>query len=48
MSELVFKFDASPRIMVESLILAAVLGLFGGLLPAVRAARVSPLVAVRA
>jgi putative ABC transport system permease protein len=48
MSELVFKFDASPRIIVESLILAAVLGLFGGLLPAVRAARVSPLLAVRA
>jgi putative ABC transport system permease protein len=46
-SEIVFGFEPTPRILVSSLVLAAVMGLFGGFLPAIRAARVSPVEAMR-
>ena len=46
-SEIVFKFTASPGILVGSLIAGAVTGLLGGLFPAIRAARMSPISAMR-
>lgn len=46
-SEIVFGFEPTPGIVLGSLILAALMGLFGGFLPAVRAARVSPIEAMR-
>lgn len=46
-SEIVFGFEPTPGIIIGSLILAAVMGLFGGFLPAIRAARVSPIEAMR-
>lgn len=46
-SEIVFGFEPTPLILVAALLLSAVMGLFGGLLPAVRAARVSPASAMR-
>jgi putative ABC transport system permease protein len=47
-SEIVFTFEPTPEILVRSLVLAAVMGLIGGFLPAIRAARVSPVEAMRA
>jgi putative ABC transport system permease protein len=46
-SEMVFSFDPTPRVMTTALVFACGMGLFGGLLPAVRAARTSPLQAIR-
>ncbi len=46
-SEIVITFVATPSIMVSSLIFSAVMGLIGGLVPAIRAARVSPVEAMR-
>jgi putative ABC transport system permease protein len=46
-SEVAFSFEPTPRIMITAVIVAAVMGLFGGFLPAVRAARVSPVEAMR-
>lgn len=46
-SEMVFSFSATPRIVLSSIVFACVMGLFGGLFPAVRAARMSPLKAIR-
>jgi putative ABC transport system permease protein len=46
-SEIVFSFDATPRVILTALAFACGMGLFGGLLPAVRAARTSPLKAIR-
>src|SRR5882672_9088551 len=46
-SEIVFSFDPTPRVLTTALIFAGGMGLFGGLLPAVRAARTSPLKAIR-
>ncbi|HEX2568569.1 MAG TPA: ABC transporter permease, partial [Polyangia bacterium] len=46
-SEMVFTFEPHPRIVLSALINAAMMGLFGGFLPAVRAARVSPVRAMR-
>ncbi len=46
-SELVFSFEPSPAIVVQSVIFAGVMGVFGGFLPALRAARVSPVAAMR-
>ncbi len=46
-SEIVFGFEPTPEIIVSALVLSAVMGLFGGFLPAVRAARVSPVEAMR-
>src|SRR5262249_8017229 len=38
-SEIVFSFDATPTILLSSLLFSLVMGLVGGLFPAVRAAR---------
>jgi putative ABC transport system permease protein len=47
-SEIVFSFDATPGIIIGSLVFATVMGVLGGLLPAIKAARVSPIDAMRA
>jgi putative ABC transport system permease protein len=46
-SEITFTFEPTPQIMVTSLIVAIVMGLFGGLFPAVRAARMNLVQAIR-
>jgi putative ABC transport system permease protein len=43
-SQVVFNFELSPRLIGQGLLLALVVGLFGGLFPALRAARM-PIVA---
>ena len=47
-SEMVFSFEPTPGIIVGGIVFAAAMGLFGGLFPAIRAARVSPIEAMRA
>ncbi|MND07731.1 hypothetical protein D3C83_299220 [compost metagenome] len=47
-SEIVFSFNATPGILIGAMIAGAGMGLLGGLLPAIRAARTSPLQAMRA
>jgi putative ABC transport system permease protein len=47
-SEMVFTFEPTPSILTTALAFAVVMGLFGGFFPAVRAARVSPVSAMRA
>jgi putative ABC transport system permease protein len=42
-TQLVFRFDISPAIVVSAVILALIIGLVGGLLPGIRAARQRPL-----
>jgi hypothetical protein len=39
-SELAFKFRSTPELLVNGLIFSAVMGAVGGLLPAIRAARI--------
>jgi putative ABC transport system permease protein len=46
--EITFSFEPTPRVLVTALVAASVMGLVGGLFPAVRAARVSPIDAMRA
>jgi putative ABC transport system permease protein len=46
-SEIVFSFDPTPRVIATALVFAGGMGLIGGFLPAVRAARTSPLQAIR-
>jgi len=46
-SEVVFSFDPTPQVMGIALGFACGMGLIGGLFPAVRAARTSPLKAIR-
>lgn len=46
-SEVVFTFEPTPQVIITALSFAGAMGLFGGLLPAVRAARTSPVVAMR-
>jgi putative ABC transport system permease protein len=46
-SEIVFSFDPTPSVMITALAFSCGMGLLGGLLPAVRAARTSPLKAIR-
>ncbi|HEY8090373.1 MAG TPA: ABC transporter permease, partial [Polyangiaceae bacterium] len=46
-SEIVFSFDPTPQIILTALVFACGMGLLGGLFPAVRAARTSPLKAIR-
>lgn len=41
-TQLVFKFDLSPQIIVSAIVVAVIIGLFGGFLPGVRAARQRP------
>jgi putative ABC transport system permease protein len=47
-SEIVFSFDPTPAVLTKALVFALAMGLLGGLFPAVRAARTSPLKAIRA
>ena len=47
-SEMVFSFDLTPSVVVTTLVFTLGMGFLGGFLPAVRAARVSPLAAMRA
>jgi putative ABC transport system permease protein len=47
-SEIVFRFETTPGIILASLVFSLVMGLIGGFLPALRAARMSPLAAIRA
>jgi putative ABC transport system permease protein len=46
-SEVVFTFEPTPGILVGSVAIAAVMGLLGGFFPALRAARISPIQAMR-
>ncbi len=46
-SEQVFTFEPTPQILIISVSVAVVVGLIGGFLPAIRAARVSVLTALR-
>lgn len=46
-SEVVLSFDPNARVMFFALAFAGVMGLVGGLFPAIRAARTSPLKAIR-
>jgi putative ABC transport system permease protein len=46
-SEMVFQFHPTPMVFVIALGASLVMGLIGGLLPAIRAARVSPVQAMR-
>ena len=47
-SEIAFTFTLTPRIVVQSLLFAAFMGLLGGVLPAARAARLKIVDALRA
>jgi putative ABC transport system permease protein len=46
-SEIVIRFHATPAVFVKSLVFSLVMGLVGGLVPAIRAALVSPIEAMR-
>ena len=46
-SELVFRFEPTPEILTSSVIFGAVMGIVGGFLPAVRAARTKAVEAMR-
>lgn len=41
-TQLVFKFELSPAIIVSAIVMAVIIGLFGGILPGIRAARQRP------
>ncbi len=47
-SQVVFRFDVTPALVQRGLIIAIVIGMFGGLLPALRAARLPVTTALRA
>lgn len=47
-SEIIIGFEATPQIVISSLVFSVVMGLLGGLFPAIRASRVSPVEAMRA
>lgn len=46
-SEITFSFDPTPEIIVGALLLGGVMGVLGGLFPAIRAATTSPVEAMR-
>lgn len=46
--EIAFSFDPTPEIVLVSIAAGAVMGILGGFLPALRAARLSPIQAMRA
>lgn len=46
-SEIVFQFHATPEILAVSISAAVIMGVFGGFLPAIAAARLSPINAMR-
>ncbi|HTR51801.1 MAG TPA: FtsX-like permease family protein [Kofleriaceae bacterium] len=47
-SEIVIQFHAAPSVFVKALVFSGVMGLIGGLIPAIRASQVSPVEAMRA
>ena len=47
-SEIVISFRATPAVFARTLIFSGIMGVIGGLVPAIRAARVSPIEAMRA
>ncbi|HVR38366.1 MAG TPA: ABC transporter permease, partial [Thermoanaerobaculia bacterium] len=47
-SEMSFQFTITPKLIIEGIVFAAVMGLAGGVLPALRASRLSPASAMRA
>ncbi len=47
-SQVVFQFKVTPRLVQQGLLIAIVIGMFGGLLPALRAARLPVTTALRA
>jgi putative ABC transport system permease protein len=47
-SEIVFSFEPTPGIIIGALIFATAMGVLGGFFPALRAARISPVDAMRA
>jgi len=46
-SDIVLSFEVTPRVIILSLLFSTLMGLFGGLVPAIRASRVSPVEAMR-
>lgn len=46
-SEIVIRFTASPKVFITALVFSSVMGLIGGLIPAIRASRISPIEAMR-
>jgi putative ABC transport system permease protein len=46
-SEVVFSFDPAPSVILVSILGGGLMGILGGMLPAVRAARTSPVAAMR-
>jgi putative ABC transport system permease protein len=47
-SEIAFRFEPTPTVLTTSIVLSTIMGLIGGFLPALRAARVNPIEAMRA
>ena len=46
-SEMIFKFTPTPRTLVTALVVSCVMGIIGGFFPALQAARLSPVKAMR-
>jgi putative ABC transport system permease protein len=46
-SELSFRFEPTPQILITAIVIAAVMGILGGFFPAIRAARINPVQAMR-
>ena len=46
-SQVAFAFDVTPKLMISAIVYALVIGLFGGLFPAIRAARMPVALALR-
>ena len=46
-SEVTFSFHFGPRVLLQGILLATVMGLLGGLAPALRAVRISIIQALR-
>lgn len=46
-SELSFRFEPTPKILITAIAIAGVMGVLGGFFPAIRAARINPVQAMR-